>query len=303
MKLGYIGLGKMGFNMVLRLKENGIDVVAWNRSSKPREEIAKHNVEVADTIEDLVNRLERPRNIWIMVTAGDPVDEVVSSLEKLLDKGDLIIDGGNSYYKDSVKRYKKLGRRGIHFVDAGVSGGPKGARLGTSIMVGGDREDFDRIKPVLKAAAAKDAYGYFGESGAGHFVKMVHNGIEYGMMQAIAEGVAVLKASEYEFDLVEAMRVYNRCTVIESRLIGWAHEALEKDQELKDISDQIDYSGEGEWTIKEAKRLGVGVPVIEKAFAVRVESKSQKVDPKNSFRNKVVSALRGEFGGHYVKKT
>ena len=298
MKVGYIGLGKMGLNMTLRLEENGVSVVAWNRSPEPRDEAKRRGIYVVETIGDLVSKLPKPRMVWLMLTAGPAVDEVMKELVEYMRKDDLIIDGGNSFYRDTVQRYGRLREKGIHFVDAGVSGGPKGARNGTSIMVGGDREDFEWAEPIFKVSAVKGGYAYFGRTGAGHFVKMVHNGIEYGMMQAIAEGAAVLKESDYELDVEKAMDIYNHCSVIESRLVGWAKDALEKDPELAEISSVIAHLGEGEWTVKTAKELGVEVPIIEKSLEVRLESEKES----ENFRNKVVSAMRGEFGGHEVRK-
>lgn len=293
MKIGYLGLGKMGANMVLRLRERGIEVVAWNRSP--------HELKNVETVKELVDKLEAPRIIWLMLPQGLPTDEILSELKPLLSKGDLIIDGANAFYKDSQRRAKELSEMEIRFMDIGVSGGPSGARNGACLMCGGEKSDFEKVLQLIKAASAPNAYGYFGKAGAGHFVKMIHNGIEYGMMQAIGEGAAVLKASEYNLDLAEAMRVYNNRSVIESRLIGWAEEALHEDSELSNISSTISHTGEGEWTVKDAKEKGVDVPVIETSFNVRVNSEKDDSSSLNGFRNKVVSALRGKFGGHEVK--
>lgn len=292
MKIGYIGLGKMGANMVLRFREQGIEVIAWNRSDHDLKNVAK--------IEELVSKLPTPRVVWLMLPQGDPTDEVLSRLKQLLSKGDLVIDGANAFYRDSQRRARELSSIGIRFVDVGVSGGPSGAREGACLMVGGEREDYEEVLQLIKAAAAPGAYGYFGKAGAGHFVKMVHNGIEYGMMQAIGEGAAVLRASDYSLDLAEVFRVYNNRSVIESRLVGWAEEALREDGTLGEVSSKISHTGGGEWMVKEAKELGVGVPVIKTAFEVRVNSEKDNSASLNGFRNKVVSALRGKFGGHDV---
>lgn len=299
MKIGYIGLGKMGKNMVLRLLEQGIEVVAWNRSPEPRQEVKNAGAISVETIEELVSSLEAPRTIWLMLPAGDATDEFIDKLIPLVSEGDLIIDGANSFYKDTIRRAKKLQTKGIRFMDIGVSGGPGGARTGACLMIGGKREDYEQIKELVVAASAPKAFGYFGDIGAGHFAKMVHNGIEYGMMQAIAEGAAVLKNSGLNHDLAEVFRVYNNRSVIESRLVEWAQEALAEDPELSEISSKINHSGEGEWTISTAKELGIDVPVIEDSFKVRLESSLES----NSFRDKVVSALRGKFGHHAVKKS
>lgn len=298
MKIGYIGLGKMGKNMVLHLLEQGIEVVAWNRSPEPREEVANAGATAVEDLKSLISNLESPRIIWLMLPAGDATDEYIDKLIPLVSKGDLIIDGANSFYKDTLRRAEKLKAAGIRFMDIGVSGGPGGARTGACLMIGGQKQDFEQIKELVVAASAPKAFGYFGDIGAGHFAKMVHNGIEYGMMQAIAEGAAVLKNSGLNHDLAEVFRVYNNRSVIESRLVEWAQEALVEDPELSEISSKINHSGEGEWTIQTAKELGIEVPVIEDSFKVRLASSQES----NSFRDKVVSALRGKFGHHAVRK-
>lgn len=302
MKLGYIGLGRMGKNMVLRLLEHGIEVVAWNRTRDDVDEVVKSGAIGADTIEDLVSKLDAPRIIWLMLPAGDVTDEYIDKLLPLLSPGDLIVDGANSFYKDTLRRAEKIKPTSIHFMDIGVSGGPLGARNGACMMIGGDKEDVDRVMEVVKAASAPEAFGYFGPVGAGHFAKMVHNGIEYGMMEAIGEGAAILKYGPFKLDLVEIFRVYNHKSVIESRLVGWTQEALSEDPDLKSTSSEIKSTGEGEWTIKTAKELGVEVRVIEDSFKVRQNSVNDPEDSPQGFRNKVVSAQRGKFGQHAVKK-
>jgi len=297
-RIAYIGLGKMGKNMVLRLLEAGAEVVAWNRSKPAVDEVVQQGALAASDFTQLVSLLPERKVIWLMLPAGDVTDQIITDLLPLLKKGDLLIDGANSFYKDSVRRAEMLKQKGIGFLDVGVSGGPGGARNGASMMVGGQREDFEYILPIIKAACAPDAYGYVGPSGAGHFVKMVHNGIEYGMMQAIAEGAAVLEKSPLQPDLAEIFRIYNNKTVIESRLIGWAQEAFAENPKLSNISSTINHTGEGEWTIQTAKELGVEVPVIEKSFQVRVNSSSEV----ENFRNKVVSILRNKFGHHKASK-
>lgn len=310
MTLGYIGLGKMGKNMVLRLHEQGIPLIAWNRSPGPREEVASAGVQTADTVEELIRKLEPPRVIWIMLPAGPVVDEFLAKLIPQLTAGDLLIDGGNSFYKDSIRRGESLRSKDIHFVDIGVSGGPGGASSGACLMIGGEAEDFQRIKVICGAAAAPGAFARLGPLGAGHFAKMVHNAVEYGMMQSLAEGVAVLAQSQFNFDLAQALDLYNKQSVITSRLVGWAKDAFEKDPQLENISSKIGsggggdqrIKGEADWTVEEANELGIKTPVISEAIKVREESADVAEDSPNGFRNKVVSALRGEFGHHQVSK-
>lgn len=288
--------------MVLRLLEQGIEVVAWNRSPGPLEEAVKAGAVAAESIKDLASKLNNPRVVWLMLPQGAPTEEILRELVKYLKKGDLVIDGANAFYKDSIRRAAELRTKGIRFMDIGVSGGPDGARNGACLMVGGEAKDYKEVLSLIKAASAPESYGYFGRAGAGHFVKMVHNGIEYGMMEAIGEGAAVLHNSEYDLDLAEVFRVYNSGSVIESRLVGWAREALNEDSGLSATSSVIDHTGEGEWTIKEAKESGVEVPVIETSFNVRVNSESDLPDSPAGFRNRVVSSLRGKFGHHDVAK-
>jgi 6-phosphogluconate dehydrogenase len=295
MKLGYIGLGKMGYNMAERLLEKGHEVIAYNRSAEPVRKIALKGAKPSDSVRSLVAALEPPRLVWIMVP-HQAVDDVLKDLVPLLEKGDTVIDGGNSPYKESIRRSKELEGRGIDFLDAGVSGGPGGARTGACIMVGGRREVFLRYEQLFRDAAVERGYAYFGRAGAGHFVKMVHNGIEYGMMQALAEGFAVMKASPFDLDLAAVAELYNHRSVVESRLVGWLKNAYEQyGPDLKGISGSVEQSGEGMWTIQEAKELGIPVPIIQGALDYRL--RSQK-DP--SYTGQIVSALRHQFGGHKV---
>lgn len=298
MRIGYIGLGKMGKNMVSRLLSQGLEVVVWNRSPEPLAEVAKEGAIDASSVTNLTEQLSSPRIIWLMLTAGEAVDAVLSELLPNLMSGDVVIDGGNSFYKDTIRRANLLAKKGIRFMDVGVSGGPEGAKNGACLMVGGDKKDFEALHELFATIAAPDAMAFVGPVGAGHFVKMVHNGIEYGMMEAIAEGAAVLKKSGFSLNLSEVFRVYNNRSVIESRLVGWAGEALTEDPELSNVSSVIAHTGEGEWTVEAAHEFGVDVPVIDTALTVRKQSSAK---PEN-FRNKMVSALRGKFGQHEVKK-
>lgn len=298
MQLGYVGLGKMGKNMVLRLLDHDVDVVAWNRSPEPREEVASKGAETLEDLSELPSHLDTPRIIWLMLPAGDVTQEKIEELLPHLQKGDILIDGGNSFYKDTLRRNQRVQDHGVHYMDVGVSGGPGGARNGACLMIGGDYEDYQRLEPFAQIMAAQNAYKHVGPTGAGHFVKMVHNGIEYGMMQAIAEGAEVLNQSEFNLDLADVFEIYNNQSVITSRLVGWAQQAFAEDQTLEMISSKINHSGEGEWTIQTAKELNVETPVISAAFQARLDSTAES----GSFRDKVVSALRGQFGGHAVKK-
>lgn len=291
MKIGFVGLGKMGAGLVAQLTEKGHEVLAWNRSEHPLKNV--------ESVEAMIAGLAAgERIIWLMLPAGKIVDEFLQMLKPMLSAGDLVIDGGNSRYSDTLRRAKELEELGIGYMDAGVSGGPKGAREGACLMIGGDRALYERLTPIWEAMAAPKAYGLMGTVGAGHFAKMVHNGIEYGMMQAIAEGAAVLKKSEFKIDMAKVFEIYNNRSVIESRLVGWTQEALIEDPELTDTSSKIDHTGEGEWTVEAAKELGVEVPIIEESLEVRKRSSEASED----YRDKVVSAMRGKFGGHAVKK-
>lgn len=291
MKVGFVGLGKMGAGLVTRLKEAGIEVLAWNRSP--------HELGNVESIEQMVEQLAHgERIIWLMLPAGQVVDEILTKLKSLLTARDLIIDGGNSRYSDTLRRAEELRSMGIKYMDVGVSGGPKGAREGACLMIGGEKEEYMRLIPVWEALAAPGAYKHIGNVAAGHFAKMVHNGIEYGMMQAIAEGAEVLKRSQFNIDMAAVFDIYNHRSVIESRLVGWTQEALAEDTELTNISSKIEHTGEGEWTVEAAKELGVEVPIIAESLEVRKRSSAKT----ESYRDRVVSAMRGKFGGHKVNK-
>ena len=296
MKLGYIGLGKMGFQMAERLLEKKHTVIAFNRSPEPLQNIAKLGATAAESLEDLVKKLEAPRLIWIMVS-HQAVDEFIDKLTPFLAKGDTIIDGGNSPYKESMRRSKQLEEKGINFLDIGTSGGPDGARNGACLMIGGKEEMFKKYESLFVDLATADGYGYMGSAGAGHFVKMVHNGIEYGMMQAIAEGFEIMKKSAFRLDLNKVTDVYNHRSVVESRLVGWLKSAFEQyGEDLNEISGTVGHSGEGEWTVEAGKELGVPTPIISGSLQFRVDSAKRP-----SYTGKLLSAMRNQFGRHEVK--
>ncbi len=296
LKIKYIGLGKMGLNMVERLLEKGYEISAFDVAEESRKKAKEKGVQVYNSIEELIKPQEWPQLVWIMVPHKF-VDDVLKDITPLLKEGDTIIDGGNSPYKESIRRAKELKEKNIHFLDTGVSGGPEGARNGASLMVGGEEEDYKKYEELFKDLSVPDGYGHMGDHGAGHFVKMVHNGIEYGMMQAIAEGFAIMKESPLHLDLTKISEVYNRGTVIESHLIEWLEKAFrEEGEDLKEISGKISHSGEGLWTVEAAKELGVASPVIEDSLQFRIDSQE-----KPSYTGQIVSALRNQFGGHEVK--
>lgn len=286
----------MGLNMTLRLLEKGHHVVTYDTAKEAMEKVEQAGAETASSAEELIEKLERPRMIWIMVPHM-AVENVIESIRPKLTEGDTIIDGGNSPYTASKERADALSKIGVHFLDVGVSGGPSGAREGACLMIGGKREIYESIKNLFKDIATEGGYGYMGGSGAGHFVKMVHNGIEYGMMQAIAEGFHIMKCSEFDLDLEEVARVYNQKSVIESRLIGWLGQAFkEHGNDLKAISGKAAASGEGEWTVKVAHELGIPDSVIHEALSARASS---QLAP--NYQGQIVQALRNQFGGHSVK--
>lgn len=297
MKIGYVGLGKMGKNQVLRLREHNIDVVAYNRSDGAYAEIESAGAETSADLSDLVSKLESPRTVWLMVP-HTAVDGVLSELVPLLSSGDTVIDGGNSNYKESMRRHDELKSKEINFIDVGVSGGPGGARDGACLMYGGDKDLCAQYEELYKAMAADGAYQYMGKAGAGHFTKMVHNGIEYGMMQAIAEGFEVLKKSDFDLSMSDAASIYDNQSVIESRLVNWALEGFEKyGEDLEEISSTVSHSGEGQWTVDAAKEMNVPVPIIEGSLDFRKQSEANP-----SYTGKMLSMLRNMFGGHKADK-
>jgi 6-phosphogluconate dehydrogenase len=296
-RLGYVGLGKMGFNMAERLVEKGYEPVVFDVNKAALKEASRFPAEPAADLKTLAGALASPRLIWLMIP-HTTVDEVLNNLVHYLGDGDTIIDGGNSYYKDSMRRAESLAEKGIDFLDVGVSGGPAGARSGSCIMVGGKKESFVKYELLFRDLSVKDGYGYMGGHGAGHFVKMVHNGIEYGMMQALAEGFAIMKEAPFHLDLERIADLYNHGSVITSRLVGWLKEALEEyGQGLDSISGTVAQSGEGMWTVEAAREYGIPVPVIEGSVSFRTSTQGQP-----SYIGQVLSALRNQFGRHDVFK-
>lgn len=308
MQLGFIGLGKMGSRMAGKLVENGHHVILWNRSSEPmtlfqqKHETQKEFFKTVSTIGDFFKELKSPRVFWLMLPTGLPTESILQELGMGVTQCDIIIDGGNSNYKDTQRRYEDFQAKGIRFLGIGVSGGIMAEKNGYPLMVGGDKSAYEEIIPILDTLAyPKGGHMYHGEGGAGHFVKMVHNGIEYGMMQAIGEGFGVLEKSPYKLDLNNVAAIWQNSTIISSFLIDCAKGVLEKDPQLSDIDGVIAETGEARWTVEAAKDEQVPVPIIEESLNFRTQSKIDK-RIQNSYAAKMVAALRHQFGGHDVKK-
>jgi 6-phosphogluconate dehydrogenase len=297
MQIGIIGLGRMGMNMARRWVAAKHDVVVFNRTKEKVDEMIKEGAVGTTTLGDFVKALKAPRVVWLMLPTGQPLEDHIKELSKLLSKGDIIIDGGNSYYKDDIRHAEELKKLGIRYLDAGVSGGIWGLKLGYCTMVGVDKADFTHIEPLIKDLAPKDGYLYCGGHGGGHFVKMVHNGIEYGMMQAYGEGFEILEASAYKPDLAKVSHLWNQGSVIRSWLLELAADAFKEDKKLADVSGYVEDSGEGRWTVLQAVESGVAAPVITLSLYQRFLSRQ-----KDAFTNKVLSALRAKFGGHAIHK-
>jgi 6-phosphogluconate dehydrogenase len=287
----------MGSAMVKRLLKHKHRVVAYDQNTDAVREVTRRGAKGTGSLNDLVGQLRRPRVVWLMVPAGDPVAAVLRQIEGHLQTGDVVIDGGNSYYRDSIGRAKDLKKEGIAYLDAGTSGGIWGLEKGYCLMVGGDKKAFKKAEPLFKALAPKNGYAYVGPSGAGHFVKMVHNGIEYGMLQAYGEGFEMMEASEFGLDLHQLARLWNHGGVIRSWLLELAESALAKDAHLSKIRDYVEDSGEGRWTIQDAVDRAVPVPTIALSLFQRFQTRQ-----KHSFSAKLIAALRNEFGGHAVKR-
>ena len=297
MELGMIGLGRMGANMAERLVLGGHRIISYDRSPEAIQRVVDKGAVGSRSLADFVQQLSQPRAAWLMVPAGDPVDQTIEQLLPQLAKGDVIIDGGNSYYKDSIRRAEKLKQQGIYFVDAGTSGGIWGLKVGYCMMLGGEKEIVERLDPIFKTLAPKDGYLHVGPSGAGHFVKMIHNGIEYGMLQANGEGFELLKASGFDLDLGKIAHLWNQGSVVRSWLLELAESAFNKDPELASIKGYVEDSGEGRWTVLEAVERNVPASVLTLSLFARFASRQE-----DSFSAKVIAALRNEFGGHAIKK-
>jgi 6-phosphogluconate dehydrogenase len=299
MEIGMIGLGKMGANMATRLTQAGHRVVAFDRSAEAVARAVEGGVVASDSIEALARALKAPRAVWVMVPSGDPTEQTILALGAVLSKGDTVIDGGNSNYKDSVRRGLLLQEKGIHFVDCGTSGGVWGLKEGYSMMVGGDDEAVNRLRPIFEALApGKElGWGHVGPTGAGHFVKMVHNGIEYGLMQAFAEGFEILhRKEEFGLDLAQIGHIWQDGSVVRSWLLELTTRALEAHPGMADIAPWVADSGEGRWTIAEAIDLDVPAPVIALSLMARLRSRSEE-----AFSDRLLAAMRQQFGGHAVK--
>jgi 6-phosphogluconate dehydrogenase len=296
MQLGMVGLGRMGGNMTTRLLRDGHEVVAYARDPASIDRAAKEGAIPAKSLEELVAKLAPPRHVWLMIPSGAPVTDTINALIPLLEQGDSIIDGGNSYYRDSVRRAEELSAKGLHFIDCGTSGGIWGLENGYCLMIGGEEEIFRRMEPIFATLAPVDGYAYMGLSGAGHFVKMVHNGIEYGMLEAYAEGFELLNASRYELDLGRIASLWNQGSVVRSWLLELAELALGRDPKLESIQGYVEDSGEGRWTVFEAIEHDVPATVLAHSLFARFRSRQEE-----SFGAKLIAALRQEFGGHAVK--
>ena len=297
MKIGFVGLGRMGFNMVTRIARHGHEVVATTRDQTKVAEIAKEpNVTGAGSLEELVQQLEKPRAVWVMVTAGEATDVMIKRVAGLLDPGDCIVDSGNTNFRDSIRHSQELAEQGLEFIDEGTSGGIWGLRNGYCLMIGGEKKTFERLEPIFEALAPPNGYLLCGPAGAGHFVKMIHNGVEYGMMQAIGEGFEILEKSQFDFDLGKIAYLWNQNSVVRSWLVELAALAFEKDPKLEKLRGYVEDSGEGRWTVQDAIDHNVPAPVITLSLLTRFRSRQD-----DSYGAKVLAALRNEFGGHAVK--
>lgn len=297
MKIGLIGLGKMGYNLALNMTNKGHEVVAHDVSEEAMKKITDEGVETAASFEEMISKLPTPKIVWLMVPAGDITEDVMNRVSSLLSEQDIIIDGGNANYKDTLRRGNELKEKGIYLIDSGTSGGMDGARDGVCTMIGGDKEAFDQVEKLFQDISVENGYLYTGKSGSGHFLKMVHNGIEYGMMQAIAEGYEILEKSNFDYDYEEVSRVWNNGSVIRSWLIELMQNAFSKDAKLDSLRGVMNSSGEGKWTVETALDLQAVAPVITLSQIMRYRSQEN-----DTFSGKVVAALRNEFGGHAVVK-
>jgi 6-phosphogluconate dehydrogenase len=296
MQLGMIGLGRMGTGMTQRLLQGGHQVVVYDRAAQAVASISSKGATGSGSLEELGQKLKPPRIFWLMIPAGAPVDDTIQRLGDTIAPGDVIVDGGNSNYKDSMRRAEALRSQQVEFLDAGVSGGIWGLKVGFCLMVGGNEAVFHQVEPIFKTLAPADGYAYVGPSGAGHYSKMVHNGIEYSLLQGYAEGFEILKSAPFDFDLAQLSKLWNHGSVIRSWLLELAQAAFERDAELSHIRGWVEDSGEGRWTLDEAVEHAVPAPALAMSLFMRFRSRQD-----DSFAAKVLAALRNEFGGHPVK--
>ncbi len=297
MEIAVVGLGKMGYNLALNMKEHNHKVVVYNRSHEKINQAQQDGFIGTYSLEEMVSSLSTPRIIWLMIPAGSAVDEVLSELIPLLDKGDIVIDGGNSNYKDTLSRYEMLKEKDIKFIDIGTSGGIEGARNGACMMIGAEEDAFNIVEPIIKDICVEKGYLHTGRSGSGHYVKMIHNGIEYAMLQAIGEGFEILEKSQFQLNFEEISRVWSHGSVIRGWLMELMERAFKSDPHLDSIKGVINSSGEGLWTVEEALSLEVPAHTIASSLFLRYRSQQD-----DTFSGKVIAALRNEFGGHSVEK-
>jgi 6-phosphogluconate dehydrogenase len=298
MEVGIYGMGRMGFNMMRRLVDKGEHrVIAGNRSPGKVDEAVDHGAEGAYSVEEFVGKQQAPRVLWSMLPAGEVTEEMVDLFIELAQEGDIIVDGANSYFRDSLRRSDKVREAGLRWLDAGVSGGIWGYEVGYCTMIGGDADAFEHVEPIFRTLAPQNGYAYLGDAGAGHFAKMVHNGVEYGMLQAYAEGFEILHKSQYDYDLRAISSLWNQGSVVRSWLLELAEQAFEKDAKLQSVRGYVEDSGEGRWTVLEAIEEDVPANAIAGSLFARFASRQD-----DSFAMKVIAALRGEFGGHAIKE-
>ncbi len=296
MRIGLIGLGKMGSNLALNLKDHYREIIGFDMSEKIQDDMKSQGIQVASTITELIGALSKPRVIWLMLPCGTPTDETITTLSQKLQKGDIVIDGGNSKYMDSIHHSEILHEKGIYFLDCGTSGGVRGARYGACMMIGGDKEAYQYLEEIFKDLTVDGGLLYTGRAGSGHFMKMVHNAIEYGMMEAIGEGFQLLKESEFDYDLSKVAYNWNHGSVIRSWLMEIVQEQLEKDHNLEDILGVVHTNGEAKWAVETALEKEVPMPAIVLSLMVRNASKDHE-----KFACKIVAAMRNGFGGHALE--
>jgi 6-phosphogluconate dehydrogenase len=302
MQIGYIGLGKMGKNMVFNMLDTGHEVIAWNRSPAPLDEVVKAGARRAESPVAMLGMLSKPRVVWLMLTAGDVTEDMLFGSHHLvehLEAGDIVVDGGNSNFNQSKVRFERCRERGIHFLDIGTSGGPKGARNGACMMIGGEREIFEKVEDLIRTLCVPNGYKFMGEPGSGHFVKMVHNAVEYGFMQSMGEGFDLVKNGPYKnLSLHDVADIWNNGSVIQSKLMGLAVDAFKEDNDLSAIEGYIEDNGEAQWSVETALQYKVPLTTLAHSLFYRYQSRQN-----SPFAAKVIAILRNKFGGHAVKKS